>query len=44
MARIGDTVETDDDAAAESMDDTVNPVGPEDDGEDNRPPEADEEA
>lgn len=34
MARVGDTVETDDTAAAESIDPIFPPIGPEDDGED----------
>lgn len=43
MARTETTVETDDLATLESLDQDIQPVGPEDDGEDNRPPEAEEE-
>ena len=44
MARTAENVETDDAATADSLDPHIQPVGPEDDGEDERPPEADEDA
>ncbi len=34
MARTEDSAETDDDATIESMDPDIQPVGPDDDGED----------
>jgi len=39
MARTEANVETDDAAATESLDPTIVPVGPDDDGEDDRPDE-----
>ncbi len=42
MARTESTVETDDEATAASVDPGIQPIGPEDDGEDDRPEETDD--